>query len=127
MKLRTMRPASAHGLGAWVKRTLQEAELEPPEMPPSSVLLVRRLEGRLHAHAGASRAEAVRWESDVKGRIGRSFAQASRPVRGDLPSEAEAVLFRDPAEMTASLIWDVARGTAADRWWWQSAIGDPAA
>src|SRR5690606_25560192 len=50
-----------------------------------------------------------------------------RPVRGELPGDAAAVLFQDPAEMTAALLLDVARGKALERWWWPCAITDRAA
>ena len=47
-------------------------------------------------------------------------------MQGELPADALAVLFSDPGELAAALVWEVANRTAPDRWWWQSLVSDPA-
>ena len=140
--------AGAAEVGAFRERALRAlrgAELHPPELSPSAVLLVRRLEALapgFEAQLGRSRPGPAglpgpgaglhfagwdRWELEVRRSLSEYAAVASRPVRGDLPDDAAAVLFRDPAEMTAALLVDVARGKAQARWWWRGAAVDAAA
>ena len=102
---------------------VENADLRPPTMPPAAVLLVRRLidplPGRLHSRPGIPRPDPA-WERAVQQRLADLYRQADRPRRGRLRAEAEAVRFRDPAEMLACLALDLLRGTAAARWWWQT-------
>jgi hypothetical protein len=113
LRVRQVGPAGA-GLPAWLRHELPRADLHPPGLAPSAVLIVRRLDGRV-PHAPAARSG---WDRDLRADLGSLLARAGRPVAGTVPDDAPAVLFADRAEMTACLVADVLRGVAARRWWW---------
>lgn len=109
--------------GGPVARLLQDADLYPPSMAPSAILLVRRLQRRFESSGPHVLREA--WKAAVRAHIADAYERAQRPLRGDVPDAAESVLFEDPAEMTAALLWDVTVQRADRRWWWKSLLPGP--
>lgn len=107
---------------AQVKRLLDAAELEPPGLPPASVLVVRSLSapGRLAPRAGDVRPPAE-WERAVRAALTERWRGAARPLRGPVPAGAQAVWFADTAEMIAAFARDAVGGGVA-RWWWQALL-----
>jgi len=109
-------PAVRLAASAW----LGGAELHPRDLPPSAVLIVRRmadpLPGKLPAGGPAPPDPA--WERAARSSLDDFCRRAARPARGPVPPGAEAVLFIDEAEMLACLALDLARGSAFGRWWW---------
>jgi hypothetical protein len=106
-----------------VARQLGTVDLAPAALPPSAVLVVRRLAdplpGRVGAHPSRFRAPAD-WERALADRLDEAAAHAARPgTDGRLPPRADSVLFADPAELIACLVLDKTRGAAAGRWWWE--------
>ncbi|MDA8018117.1 MAG: hypothetical protein MPN21_11785 [Thermoanaerobaculia bacterium] len=120
-------PASAAGqssptaLRLAVTAQLAGADLLPVELPPSVVLVVRRLAdplpGRLAPRPGVPRTDPA-WESAVRSRLAGLYRSASRPADGPVPATAPAVCFRDRAELLACLTRDLVSG-GAGTWWWR--------
>lgn len=117
----TRAPAGA-ARRAQVKRLLDGAELEPPGLPPSSVLVVRSLSapGHLVPRPGAVR-PPPEWERAVRAALAERWRGAARPLRGPVPAGAEAVWFADTAELIAAFARDAVGGSVA-RWWWQALL-----
>ncbi len=109
-------PAVRLAASAW----LGGAELHPRELPPSAVLIVRRMTDPLPGKlpAGGPTPPDPAWERAARASLGDFCRRAARPARGPVPPGAEAVLFADEAEMLACLALDLARGNAPGRWWW---------
>ncbi|MFB6247922.1 MAG: hypothetical protein ABEL97_05060, partial [Salinibacter sp.] len=101
------------------------ADLHPPELAPSQVLLVRELAdpepGRLGVEKSGAGLDRT-WERAVRDALTDCLRRAVRPTNGRIPSGAEAVLFQDTAEAWAC--WGRAQGagepSAAGPWWTQS-------
>jgi hypothetical protein len=129
---RRVQRASAAGRGGTdlatrlrVQRLLAGASLEPDDLPPSAILLVRSLPdplpGRLRPHRAAVRAPPD-WERAVRGALAERLRAAARPVHGVVPADAGSVLFADQAESLAAFARDAAAGVAARCWWWAALL-----
>lgn len=109
-----------------LERALSSADLHPPGLPRSAVLCVRRLSGR-RAHAllaaGAGRYALADWQRAVAAAVEQLARRAASPARGPVPANAEAVVFRDQAELLACLAADCCDEAAPARWWWRSLFG----
>lgn len=90
----------------WLSRLLAGADLHPPGMPPSALLVVARLDdplpGRI-AHSLHDARPSVEWEQAVRSRLADLWQRAARPVAGVVPPGAAAVLFAERAELLACL------------------------
>jgi hypothetical protein len=108
-----------------VGRLLAGADLRPPAMPPSAILVVRRMTdpqpGRM---AAGLRATTVRreWERRAREQLADLYRRAARPARGLVPDSAEAVCFADESELLACLARDIRSGVVGQRWWWRSIL-----
>lgn len=105
-----------------VASRLEGVDWHPPQLPPSAVLLVRRLEDPSPGGLCIDSSSPVpdpKWEQALKEMLGEIVAKAERPRSGRIRSEAEAVLFRDEAEAWACWAHSVA-GSAPDVWWTRS-------
>jgi hypothetical protein len=108
-----------------VGRLLAGADLRPPAMPPSTILVVRRMAdpqpGRM---AAGLRATTVRreWERRAREQLADLYRRAAHPARGLVPDSAEAVCFADESELLACLARDIRSGAADQRWWWRSIL-----
>lgn len=104
---------------------LQRAELRPVGVPPSAVLIVRRMEdpmpGRLAPHRRAVRVDPA-WERAAQNALADFYRRAVCPSRGYVPASAEAVRFADRGELLACLALDMSRGQADGHWWWRAIL-----
>jgi hypothetical protein len=114
-------------LESWLERT----DLRPPGLPPSAVLLLRRVDLRLplaqlsrHSGGDAGRPSGTA----LRELLAAQYRAAIRPQRGRVPSTSGAVVFADRSEYLACVVLSMARGDVR-AWWWPSvppAIGVPA-
>jgi hypothetical protein len=107
--------------GTRVGRLIQAATLDPTAVPPSAVLLVRRLEDPLPRTLQADHGRAtvpVSWETACRDALERESRHAVRPARGPIPASANSVLFSDRSELLACFARDLVTG-AGGGWWWQ--------
>jgi hypothetical protein len=113
----------ANNLGMRVRRRLAAADIEPTSVPPSSILLVRRLpdpaRGVLLREPDVH-APSDRWVRAARADLDDLYRRAARPAYGATPSSAASVLFRDLAEMLACLARDFLLGSISGCWWWQA-------
>jgi hypothetical protein len=108
-----------------VARLLGAADLEPRGLPPSAVLLVRRMDDPLPSRFVPDKFAArvtPEWEGATRNAIENHYRRAARPANESVSESAEAVLFSDGAEMLACLARDLCRGTATRFWWWRTKL-----
>jgi hypothetical protein len=105
--------------------TLGGADLHPPGLAPSQVLLVRELSDPEPGRLGIENAGAMldrTWERAARDALADCLRRAVRPTNGRVPPDAEAVLFDDAAEAWAC--WARARvagaSSVAAPWWTES-------
>jgi len=108
-----------------VSHLVEGADLEPGEVPPAAILIVRRVADPLplglsigERAAGTSPA----WERAARSTLGEIARAAVRPAQGAVPSNANAVLFADQAELLAYFSRDYLRNEAAFLWWWRAML-----
>ena len=105
-----------------IGRLLSSANARPPGLPPSAVLIVRRmadpLPGRLASGRYALLAD-ISWERAVQDGLMQYFRSAATPVNGVVPANATAVRFADESELLACLARDISLGLAGQHWWWR--------
>lgn len=91
-------------------------------LPPQALLFVRRLVA--DARPGLRRSgEGGRFAEGVSAALRQHARTARRPWLHADAAAADAVCFADEAELVACLLRDWARGTVAQRWWWQEVLG----
>jgi hypothetical protein len=105
------------------EHVLAGADIRPRGMPPSAVLVVRRIRDPVprrlsldHVAIGGR----TEWEAAVRSRIADLYRTAARPASGQVASDADAVAFSDEAELLAAFVLDVLDGAAGNRWWWRA-------
>lgn len=110
--------ADSPALRLAVARELGGADLTPPGLPPSAVMLVRRLEDPQPGSFGAGGFRPPpAWERALRERLGETARRAVRPDRwGRLPADASAVVFADAAELLACRLRSLAAGEP-EPWW----------
>ena len=106
--------------------TLGGADLHPPGLAPSQVLLVRELSdpepGRLGLEDAGTMLDRT-WERAAREALADCLRRAVRPTNGRVPPGAEAVLFDDAAEAWACWARErVAGGGAAAAPWWTESL-----
>jgi hypothetical protein len=120
------RERDALALRLRLERALKGADFNPPGLPASAILCVRRLSDRRaqspRARAGGALAFAE-WQRSVAAAVERLARHAASPARGPVPANAEAVIFGDRAELLACLASDWCEEAAPARWWWRSLFG----
>ena len=108
-----------------VERLLGSADLRPPGLPPSAVLIVGQmhdpLPGKVAKNWSVGRINQE-WECRARVQMTEFYRHASRPAQGPVPAGADAVLFMDQGELLACLALDVRRGLVQERWWWRSVL-----
>ncbi|MDA0166263.1 hypothetical protein OM076_38720 [Solirubrobacter ginsenosidimutans] len=109
-------PRDTPALRSALESRVRAAEIRPRELAPAAVLVVRR------ADVDAPLSGAG-WDHACRARLAELAARAARPENGVVAEGAEAVLFRDEAELLACLAADLARGAAGRRWWWRLLLG----
>src|SRR5262245_30766819 len=101
-----------------VESLLSHLDVRPRGLALEAVLVVRSL--RLPSPRRCAPSEARALEGAIHARLEALLQQAARPALEAVPASAVAVLFRDRAELLASLACDVLDSSAALRWWWRS-------
>ncbi|HEU0300490.1 MAG TPA: hypothetical protein VFR37_13565, partial [Longimicrobium sp.] len=85
----SVRAPAGPGARLRVQRLLDAAELEPPGLPPASVLVVRTLAdplpGRMAPRPGQAHVPAE-WEAAVRAALAGRWRGAARPLRGPVPA-----------------------------------------
>lgn len=104
---------------------LSGADLRPPGLAPSQVLLVRELADPEPGRLGLDNVGPMldrTWERAVRDALAECLHRAVRPTNGRVPSDAEVILFHDVAEAWAC--WGREQVTrepsAAGQWWTES-------
>lgn len=105
LKVRSTSSARAESLGS-----IGDHAFETSSIGPGSYLVIRRLALGIANDDERDRAVAQA--------ITEASHRAVRPRAGHIPDDADAVLFADHAEMVATLLLDMTRGTAPRHWWW---------
>lgn len=111
VKVTVRSPGAVAGHGRRLRAALGHARLHPPSLPPSAVLVVRRLDGL--AGLGSDTRLSPAWERDARRALDAGARGAVRPRHGRVPEAADAVVFADEAELMACAA--VAHG---QRPWW---------
>ena len=102
---------------------LGAARLEPSGLPPSAIVVVRKLVDPLPGALplrGLTGRPPPQWEEAVAAELDRLIRRAARPALGAVPADAEAVIFADTSEWLACLAVDWVAGLVAAHWWWHS-------
>jgi len=101
---------------------LSGAQFRPVLPGPAAIVYIRKLRdplpGRLKLNSGCALSAA--WERAVSESISQLAGNAARPALGQVPADAESVLFLDRSEMLACLASDWIEGRAILHWWWRS-------
>jgi len=102
---------------------LSATDLHPPGLPASAIICIRTmrdpLPGSLSRQRGGIRPPQA-WEQAVRASLKQWVQRAVYPISGAVPTNAEAVIFEDRAELLACLANDWCEGNTTSRWWWQS-------
>lgn len=105
-----------------IARALSGVDLQPVGMPPAAILYIDRLAGSLPLEALAGHPASHRqqpWIDELGRQLAGIYQRAARPASGRIQAQAEAVLFRDRAELLACFCRDLLDGVAERKWWWQ--------
>lgn len=108
-----------------LSRLLGSATVRPPGLPPSTVLIVRRLADPLPERFVRARHAVTAdpaWQRAAQEALMRLYQAAARPVIGSVPADSEAVRFADEGELLACLARDICLGLSYQRWWWQTLL-----
>lgn len=109
---------------------VNSANLRPAGMPPSAILIIDKIVGKIsNSIRGAgfttdlgmhSRVhDQVHWHSGVDQQLESAYAQATRPIKGQISESAKSIVFCDQTELVACLCHDIIAGSAQHKWWWQ--------
>jgi hypothetical protein len=116
---RSLAATGAPALRLRAERALAAAGLQPAGLPPSAVLVIRRLDLARRA-PGGSRSDAAL--AALRREVEAQYRAAVRPATGAAASHAPAVLFADAAELLACLARDAVAGEVGRRWYWRQFI-----
>jgi hypothetical protein len=106
-----------------VESALQAASLRPPGLPPSAILVIKRVADPHLGRLTASRpdyAATQTWARTFDLHVAALSKRAARPFHGPVASDAQAVLFADQAELLACLALNWLDGSLSAHWWWRS-------
>lgn len=101
-----------------VTAALAGLELEPLELGPAAILIVRRIADPAPG-AALDPARAGGWRGALKSRVAELERRADRPVRARPGAASDAVLFADEGELLACLAAAATDGSLASDWWWR--------
>jgi hypothetical protein len=102
-----------------VPSAVSAADMEPPGLSPSAILLVRHVDDPA---PGALLEDRVAWERAMRELLASMLRRAVRPAVGPVPGNTPAVLFLDRAEFLACYARDCRQATAPLVWWWRRAF-----
>lgn len=106
-----------------VSSELNNTELTPRGISPSSILIIRDLKDPMPGHFYQCSGNPE-WAQKLRAMITDISRKASRPVSGFIPLNSAYVLFADEAELFACLLLDIIKGSAGEHWWWKLFIQD---
>jgi hypothetical protein len=101
---------------------LNSSDVRPRALPQAAILCIRNLKDPLPGTLKldeSQRMSSTEWENAAIGSIERMAGNASRPILGSAPLNADAVLFADRAEFLACLAMDLLDGVLTTNWWWK--------
>lgn len=106
-----------------VNKALEQVDIYPA-MPPQAILVVRHLaDPKPEALLANNRWRGMRaWERAAQVALNDCWRAAVQVARSPVAASTNSVWFADRAEWLACLSWDLARGVADDRWWWQTVL-----
>ena len=118
-----MDPVTARMRASWL---LDESALQPPALPPSAIVCIRRLADPRPGLITLDRAQLPprEWNDAVAASVAALARGAARPAHGEATTDAEAVIFADRAEMLACLAADWCAGRLTGLWWWRALLHD---
>lgn len=120
LRVRVRHPGAVPDRGRRLRTALGHARLHPASLPPSAVLVVRRLGDALGVEpVGPGRPLSAAWQRAARRAVEGAARSAARPQHGRVPEAARAVIFADPAEHWACAAVAEARGRRP--WWAESA------
>ena len=105
-----------------VSSQMKAMEVAPGGLPPSAILIVRKVTDPLPGRIGANRkgfGADLAWQRALQDKLEELYRRARRPTDGILPGKPDAVVFHDEAELLACLLGDLASGDASYHWWWR--------
>jgi hypothetical protein len=113
-------PGDGAALRQAISRQIGSTDLRIPGLPPSGILLVRRLAdplpGRLSGHPAAVVADQ-RWQRALRARLEHLKERAARPRDGNVSEDAESLLFTDEAQLIACLACSALDRPGPPPWW----------
>jgi len=94
--------------------------LHPTSLPSQSIVCIRHLcsTTRLWSARMALPQHDQDWQRQLQAQIDTCVANAARPAIEFVPTNANAVMFKDEAEQLACLAHDWLRGVVRQQWWW---------
>jgi hypothetical protein len=99
---------------------LRALDLEPASMPARMILCIRAMPDPMPGGVDLRSAHAPRpieWERAARGAVNDALRRAVRPAHNIVPSDTDAVLFADHAELLACAAREAGNGFLA-AWWW---------
>jgi hypothetical protein len=106
---------------------LQTVEMHPSWLPSSAIVCLRRLHDpmprALNLHS-RSATQSYAWQQAVAALVQEEIRRAMHQVNAGVSPDANVVIFRDQAELLASLAVDWLEDRVRDRWWWRSLSKD---
>lgn len=105
-------------------RALQTSAIEPPDLPPDAILLIRRMAADLTPRR--RRPGEAHWSARLSDDLAHLAARAVHPGGLHVPEEADAVLFRNRDQWMACLLVRLARGLGP-AWWCTALLKEAAA
>lgn len=112
-------------------RIISSINLQPDDMPPSAILLIRNFKTDLPAQnldvpGNKSHIFSTpnnHWKLEIKDQIEALYRHALKPANMNGAGDEAAVLFADESELIACFIRDALKGSVAKKWWWNRHFG----
>lgn len=118
LKVRTGRKDEA-SLKRRVSQRVQSMNFRPAGLPPSAVLMIRRIDDPLPGLLDAAESEhRDKWNRAFQNQLNDIYRSAYHPKNALVKTDARAILFQDPAQLIACVCKDIASGTLVNQWWW---------
>lgn len=106
-----------------LENLLQIADLHPTWLPASAIVCLRNLRDplpRVLKLQSRTPTQSLAWQQAICSAVEEKIRGAARPINGKLDPEANAVIFKDQAELLVGLATDWTNDRVGSRWWWRS-------
>jgi hypothetical protein len=108
-----------------LERLLSAVDWQPTSLPANAILCIRKASDPLpNSFSLSASSPGSEWQQALTSMLNRFASQAVRPLTNSAPSNSDAVVFLDEAELLACLAADWCRGSLTTNWWWQGILGD---